>query len=56
MLTISIAAVFVWLAPQAWDWTRRLPLWKTVLITGVTWLALALLASQEYNPFIYFIF
>ena len=56
LLTLSIAAAFVWLAPQTWDWTRRLPLWKTVLITGATWLALALLASQEYNPFIYFIF
>lgn len=56
VLTLVLAGGIVWLAPQTWDWTRRLPAWKAILIVGVLWLALAFLASQEYNPFIYFIF
>jgi alginate O-acetyltransferase complex protein AlgI len=56
IFTLVVAAVVVWFAPQTWDWTRRLPGWKIVAILGLTWLSLALLASQEFNPFIYFIF
>ena len=54
--TFAIAAVVVWAAPQTWDWTRRLPGWKAVLVTGLLWLALLTLMTQAFNPFIYFIF
>ncbi len=56
LLSFGCAAVVAFAAPQTWDWTRRLPLWKAVLCLGLLWLSLALLTSQEYNPFIYFIF
>ncbi len=54
--TFAIAAVVVWAAPQTWDWTRRLPGWKAILVTGLLWLALLTLMTQAFNPFIYFIF
>ena len=54
--TFAIAAVVVWAAPQTWDWSRRLPGWKAVLVTGLLWLALLTLMTQAFNPFIYFIF
>ncbi|MGB3564554.1 MAG: MBOAT family protein [Thermoanaerobaculia bacterium] len=56
LLTFAIAAVVVWMAPQTWDWSRRLPGWKAVLATALLWLALLTLMTQAFNPFIYFIF
>ena len=56
VLSFGLAAVIAFAAPQTWDWTRRLPLWKAVLCLGLFWLSLAQLTSQAYNPFIYFIF
>ena len=56
VLSFGLAAVVAFAAPQTWDWTRRLPLWKAALCLGLFWLSLALLTSQAYNPFIYFIF
>ncbi|MDX1501492.1 MAG: MBOAT family protein [Thermoanaerobaculia bacterium] len=56
LLSLAAAAVVAWGAPQTWDWTRRLPAWKTLVCLGLLWLSIALLAGQAYNPFIYFIF
>ena len=56
LLVLTTAAVISWWAPQTWDWTRRLQPWKTTVIAALLWVALAALASQDYNPFIYFIF
>ena len=56
LLSFGCAAVIAFAAPQTWDWTRRLPAWKVTLCLGLLWLSLVLLTSQEYNPFIYFIF
>ncbi len=56
LLSIGIAAVVVWAGKQTWDWTQRMTLPKTALCFGLGWLALVVLATQEYNPFIYFIF
>jgi len=56
LATIAIAAVVVWMAPQTWDWSRRLPGWKAVLAMALFWLALLTLMTQAFNPFIYFIF
>jgi alginate O-acetyltransferase complex protein AlgI len=56
LLTFAIAAVVVWMAPQTWDWSRRLPGWKAVLAMALFWLALLTLMTQAFNPFIYFIF
>jgi alginate O-acetyltransferase complex protein AlgI len=56
LIVLVTAAIITWWAPQTWDWTRRLQAWKGVVIAALLWAALAALASQEYNPFIYFIF
>ncbi len=56
LATMAVAALVVWTGPQSWDWTRRLPVWKAVACVVVLWLSLAALTTQDYNPFIYFIF
>ncbi|MCY4402521.1 MAG: MBOAT family protein [Candidatus Poribacteria bacterium] len=56
LMTMCIAGIVVWSFPQTWDWTQRL----TPLRMGVCLLlfivSLAVLSTQAYNPFIYFIF
>lgn len=54
--TFLLAAAIVWNAPQTWDWTRTLTLPKAAAVAAVFALAVAVLATQAYNPFIYFIF
>jgi alginate O-acetyltransferase complex protein AlgI len=51
-----LAGAVVWLAPQSWDWTRRLTWRRAVACTGLLWISLAVMVTQAYNPFIYFIF
>jgi alginate O-acetyltransferase complex protein AlgI len=54
--TFGLAAVIVWSCPQTWDWTRTVPPWKAVPIALALLVSLAVLMTQSYNPFIYFIF
>ena len=56
LLTLGLAALVAFAAPQSWDWTRRLPAWKASACFALLLLALLALTTQEYNPFIYFIF
>jgi alginate O-acetyltransferase complex protein AlgI len=56
LLSIATAALVVWFGKQTWDWTQQMTLPKTAVCFGLGWLALVVLATQEYNPFIYFIF
>ena len=56
LLTFVIAAGITWGMPQTWDWTRVLTWRKALLVILLLALALAALATQSYNPFIYFIF
>ncbi|MEY2572590.1 MAG: alginate O-acetyltransferase complex protein AlgI, partial [Verrucomicrobiota bacterium] len=56
LFSIGLAALVVWAGKQTWDWTQQMTLPKTALCFGLGWLALVVLATQEYNPFIYFIF
>ncbi len=53
---IGLGAAVVFLAPQSWNWTRRLPVWKVCLLVVLLWLSLVMLNTQAFNPFIYFIF
>ena len=53
---LTLAALLVWSAPQAWDWTRTLNGPKALTALGCLWLAGLALFTQDYNPFIYFIF
>ena len=56
LLTMGIAGIVVWGFPQTWEWTQKL----TPIRMGVCFLlfllSLAVLSTQAYNPFIYFIF
>lgn len=56
LASFAAAGVIAFAAPQTWDWTRSLPLWKAATCLALLWLSLALMTSQAYNPFIYFIF
>lgn len=54
--TFVLAAVVTWTCPQTWDWTRTISLDKALVIVALLLLSVAVLATQAYNPFIYFIF
>jgi alginate O-acetyltransferase complex protein AlgI len=56
LATFVACAGVTWLSPQTWDFTRVLPAWKVAWATAVLWLAMMILGTQSYNPFIYFIF
>ena len=54
--SMLLAAIVVWFFPQTWDFTRKITWVKAVWITSVFWLAIVAMTTQEFNPFIYFIF
>jgi alginate O-acetyltransferase complex protein AlgI len=56
LLSLAVAAFVTWGCPQTWDWTRRLTATRATVALGCLALALVMMASQGYNPFIYFIF
>ena len=56
LATFVLAALIVWTAPQTWDWSRTLTLPKAVAVMAVFVLSVFVLATQSYNPFIYFFF
>ena len=56
LLVIGIASVVTWYFPQTWEWTQQLTPLKMGICLCLFWLSLAVLATQTYNPFIYFIF
>lgn len=51
-----VAAATVWTAPQTWDWTLTLTRPKAVAAAALLFVSIAVLTTQAYNPFIYFIF
>ena len=51
-----LAAAITWCAPQTWDWTRHLTVGKALAIIAMLWIAVLVMTSQSYNPFIYFNF
>ena len=56
LLVMGIAGVVIWRFPQTWDWTQQLTPLRIGICITLLWLSLAVLATQTYNPFIYFIF
>ena len=54
--TFLLAGAIIWGAPQAWDWTRTLTAPKAAIVLALLGLSAVTLATQAYNPFIYFIF
>jgi alginate O-acetyltransferase complex protein AlgI len=51
-----VSAGIVWTAPKTWDWTIGLTLPKAAAAGALFLLSVAVLTTQAYNPFIYFIF
>jgi alginate O-acetyltransferase complex protein AlgI len=51
-----LAAAIVWTCPQTWTWTRVLGWGKTATTFALFGLAVAALATQDFNPFLYFLF
>lgn len=56
MGSLALAGLVVWSSPQTWDFTKQMNGWKIGYVLGVFILAMAILTTQSYNPFIYFIF
>jgi alginate O-acetyltransferase complex protein AlgI len=56
LIMMAIAAILAWSAPQTWDFTRRITVPRAALIVALLLVSVAVLATQAYNPFIYFIF
>ena len=56
LLSVVLAAIVTWAGIQTWDWTRKITLPKSAAILALFWVSLLVMATQAYNPFIYFIF
>ena len=54
--TFLLAGTIVWGAPQTWEWTRTLTPVKASAVAALLVLSALVLATQAFNPFIYFIF
>jgi alginate O-acetyltransferase complex protein AlgI len=54
--TFCAAAIVTWLFPQTWDFTKKITAPRAALVLVVFLLAVIVLTTQEFNPFIYFIF
>ena len=54
--TFCLAAGITWLGTQTWDWTRTITQSKAVIIFLLFALSIVVLATQAFNPFIYFMF
>ena len=54
--TLAAATVVGFFFPQVWAFTQRLTMPKAVLALALFWVSLLVLTTQQYNPFIYFIF
>jgi alginate O-acetyltransferase complex protein AlgI len=56
LATFLVAGTVVWSAPQTWDWTRTLSPRKAAAVVALLVVSVLALATQAFNPFIYFIF
>ncbi len=56
LVSMSLAAVVAWACPQTWDFTRRIGWLKAAYVFVVLLVSLAVMETQSFNPFIYFIF
>jgi alginate O-acetyltransferase complex protein AlgI len=56
LLCLLLAGVVVWACPDTWEWTQSVSRPRAVACLLLFWVSLIILATQAYNPFIYFIF
>jgi alginate O-acetyltransferase complex protein AlgI len=54
--SFALATAIVWTCPQTWTWTREIGPLKAAACISLLVLAVASLATQDFNPFIYFLF
>jgi alginate O-acetyltransferase complex protein AlgI len=56
VLSFALAGAVVWFGRPSWTWTRELGPFKVAATLALLVIAIAALSTQDYNPFIYFIF
>ncbi len=56
LVSLGAAALVVWAGAPSWTWTRELTPLRSAIAALLLALAVAALATQKFNPFIYFIF
>lgn len=56
LVTLVVGCVAVWGLPDTWEWTQKLTKPKVACCMAALLIAITVLITQEYNPFIYFIF
>jgi alginate O-acetyltransferase complex protein AlgI len=56
VISFLVAGGVTWACPQTWEWTRTMTWPKSVAIALAFGLAVVALLTQEFNPFIYYIF
>ena len=56
LLAFGIGVLLVWFSQDTWEWTQNLTKRKALCCAAAFTLAIVVLVTQEYNPFIYFIF
>ena len=56
VLCLLAGAVIVWMCPTTWKFTEQQTPIKAACGCALFLLSIVLLATQQYNPFIYFLF
>ena len=56
LISFIMAALFTWGLPQTWDFTRTISWKKAVWCTIILLISIAVMTTQAFNPFIYFMF
>ncbi|MBN1647171.1 MAG: MBOAT family protein [Spirochaetales bacterium] len=56
VMTFIVTIVITWFGRQTWDWTRTITAKKAVMIAALFIVSVLILTTQDFNPFIYFIF
>ena len=56
LLSFMVALLIAFFGKQTWDWTQRMTVWKACAVVAIGGAGLVALLTQDYNPFIYFIF
>lgn len=56
LIAFALATVLVWFLPDSWEWSQVLTKRRAFACAAIFALAVIVLVTQEYNPFIYFIF
>lgn len=56
IFSFILAGIVVWLFPQTWDFTKKITFAKSIWIMFLMIISVMALLTQDFNPFIYFIF